>query len=87
MKEKLRIAYFGTPDFAVEPLKRLIEQENEECGYTIVGVVTMPDKIITRRGSNQVLMSPVKDCYNPNRSRVKNSSKHLQHGKPTCRLL
>ena len=61
MKEKLRIAYFGTPDFAVEPLKRLIEQENEECGYTIVGVVTMPDKIITRRGSNQVLMSPVKE--------------------------
>ena len=61
MKEKLRIAYFGTPYFAVEPLKRLIEQENEECGYTIVGVVTMPDKIITRRGSNQVLMSPVKE--------------------------
>ena len=61
MKEKLRIVYFGTPDFAVEPLRRLREQENDECGYTIVGVVTMPDKIITRRGSNQVLMSPVKE--------------------------
>lgn len=29
----------GTPDFAVEPLRRLVEG-----GYNIVGVVTMPDK-------------------------------------------
>ena len=63
MKEKLRIVYFGTPDFAVEPLRclRELEQRDVDCGFTVVGVVTMPDKIITRRGSNQVLMSPVKE--------------------------
>lgn len=63
MTEKLRIVYIGTPDFAVEPLRclRNMEKSDNECGYTIVGVVTMPDRIITRRGSNQVLMSPVKE--------------------------
>ncbi len=35
----LKILYMGTPDFAVEPLKRLTEN-----GYNIVGVVTVPDK-------------------------------------------
>ena len=41
MKEKkeLKIVYMGTPDFAVEPLRRLVEG-----GYHIVGVITMPDK-------------------------------------------
>ncbi len=59
--EKLRIVYLGTPDFAVEPLKCLVEQQrsNKNCGYEVVGVVTMPDKIINKRGA-QVLMSPVK---------------------------
>ena len=38
-KENLRIVYMGTPDFAVESLKRLVEK-----GYNIVGVITMPDK-------------------------------------------
>lgn len=59
--DKLRIVYLGTPDFAVEPLKRLVERErnDETCGYEIVGVVTMPDKVINKRGS-QLLMSPVK---------------------------
>ncbi|MBR5150590.1 MAG: methionyl-tRNA formyltransferase, partial [Bacteroidaceae bacterium] len=63
MAEKIRIVYIGTPDFAVEPLRRLCENEKSmaDCGYTVVGVVTMPDRIITRRGSNQVLMSPVKE--------------------------
>ena len=63
MKEKLRIVYIGTPDFAVEPLRclREVEQHDADCGFTVVGVVTMPDRIITRRGSNQVLMSPVKE--------------------------
>lgn len=37
--KKLRIVYMGTPDFAVAPLRRLVEE-----GYNIVGVVTMPDK-------------------------------------------
>ncbi|MBO5720382.1 MAG: methionyl-tRNA formyltransferase [Bacteroidales bacterium] len=35
----IRIIYMGTPDFAVESLKRLVEG-----GYNVVGVVTMPDK-------------------------------------------
>ena len=59
--EKLRIVYLGTPDFAVEPLRRLLENQhqNSDCGYEIVGVVTMPDKMINKRGT-QLLMSPVK---------------------------
>ena len=59
--ENLRIVYLGTPDFAVEPLRRLVEKQKtcEACGYEIVGVVTMPDKMINKRG-NQLLMSPVK---------------------------
>lgn len=44
----------GTPEFAVESLKRLVEG-----GYNIVGVITMPDKPMGRHGS--VLQpSPVK---------------------------
>ena len=59
--DKLRIVYLGTPDFAVEPLRRLLakQRECENCGYEIVGVVTMPDKVINKRGT-QLLMSPVK---------------------------
>lgn len=38
-KESFRIIYMGTPDFAVEPLKLLFENN-----YNIVGVVTNPDK-------------------------------------------
>lgn len=59
--ENLRIVYLGTPDFAVEPLRRLVEKQKacDSCGYEIVGVVTMPDKMINKRG-NQLLMSPVK---------------------------
>ena len=35
----MRIVYMGTPEFAVEPLKTLIDN-----GYNIVGVITVPDK-------------------------------------------
>ncbi len=61
MEQILRIVYLGTPDFAVEPLRRLVEHQraNADCGYEIVGVVTMPDKVINKRGT-QLLMSPVK---------------------------
>ena len=38
-KKDSKIVFFGTPDFAVESLKRLVEG-----GYNVVGVVTMPDK-------------------------------------------
>lgn len=37
-KEDLRIVYMGTPDFAVESLRALVEG-----GYNVVGVITMPD--------------------------------------------
>lgn len=42
-KEDLRIVYMGTPDFAVESLKCLVEN-----GYNVVGVITMPDKPVGR---------------------------------------
>jgi len=45
-KEDLRIVYMGTPEFAVESLKALVEN-----GYNVVGVVTMPDKPVGRHGS------------------------------------
>ena len=38
-KEDLRIVYMGTPEFAVEPLRCLVEG-----GYNIAGVITMPDR-------------------------------------------
>lgn len=54
-KKDLRIVYMGTPEFAVESLKRLVEG-----GYQVVGVITMPDKPMGRHGS--VLQpSPVKE--------------------------
>lgn len=38
-KENLRIVFMGTPDFAVETLRVLVENN-----YNVVGVITMPDK-------------------------------------------
>lgn len=52
-KKELRIVYMGTPEFAVEPLKRLVDE-----GYNVVGVVTMPDKPAGR--GQHVQESPVK---------------------------
>ena len=52
-KEAFRIVFMGTPDFAVESLKRL-----HEAAYTIVGVVTMPDKPAGR--GQKIQYSPVK---------------------------
>ena len=49
-KKDLKIVYMGTPDFAVESLRRLVEG-----GYNVVGVVTMPDKPI---GRHQTALSP-----------------------------
>ena len=53
-KKDLRIVYMGTPEFAVESLKRLVEE-----GYNVVGVITMPDKPMGRHGS-VLQASPVK---------------------------
>ena len=53
-KDSLRIVFFGTPDFAVESLDRLVKG-----GYNIVGVVTMPDKPAGR--GHKMYQSPVKE--------------------------
>ena len=54
MEKDIRIVYMGTPDFAVAPLERLVNE-----GYNVVGVVTMPDKAVGRH--HDVLQaSPVK---------------------------
>ena len=42
-KEDLRIVFMGTPEFAVETLKALVENE-----YNVVAVVTQPDKAVGR---------------------------------------
>lgn len=52
-KEDLKIVFLGTPDFAVESLRRI-----HEGGYNIVGVITMPDKPAGR--GHKLLQSPVK---------------------------
>lgn len=53
-KEELRIVFMGTPEFAVDTFKALVEG-----GYHVVAVVTQPDKPVGRHGS--VLQpSPVK---------------------------
>ena len=42
-KEEIRIVFMGTPEFAVESLKALVEN-----GYNVVAVVTQPDKPVGR---------------------------------------
>lgn len=53
-KRDLRIVYMGTPDFAVESLRALVEN-----GYNVVAVVTMPDKPSGR--GHKIQFSPVKE--------------------------
>ena len=45
-KEDLRIVFMGTPEFAVETLRALVENQ-----YNVVAVVTQPDKPVGRHGS------------------------------------
>ncbi len=52
-KEDLKIIFFGTPDFAVESLSRLVDG-----GYNVAAVVTMPDKPAGR--GRQLQQSDVK---------------------------
>ena len=49
-KEDLRIVFMGTPEFAVETLQALVENE-----YNVVAVVTQPDKPV---GRHQTKMQP-----------------------------
>ena len=53
-KKELRIVFMGTPEFAVESLKALVEN-----GYNIVGVVTQPDKPVGRH-QEKLQPSPIK---------------------------
>ena len=50
----MRIVFMGTPDFAVPSLKALVEG-----GYSVVGVVTQPDRPKGR--GKKLTMSPVKE--------------------------
>ena len=52
-KNDLKIVFFGTPEFAVESLKRLVDG-----GYNVAAVVTMPDKPAGR--GRQLQQSDVK---------------------------
>lgn len=49
-KEDLRIVFMGTPEFAVETLKALVDND-----YNVVAVVTQPDKPV---GRHQTEMQP-----------------------------
>ena len=53
-KENLRIVFMGTPEFAVETLKALVEND-----YNVVAVVTQPDKPVGRH-QNELQPSEVK---------------------------
>jgi methionyl-tRNA formyltransferase len=53
-KEDLRIVFMGTPEFAVETLKALVENE-----YNVVALVTQPDKPVGRH-QNELQASEVK---------------------------
>lgn len=52
-KQDLRIVFLGTPEFAVESLRAIVDG-----GYNVVGVVTMPDKPAGR--GHKMFQSPVK---------------------------
>lgn len=53
MKEKFRIVFFGTPEFALPSLKKLIAE-----GFKVAGAVTKPDRAQGRE--MKVIASPVK---------------------------
>ena len=55
-KNDLKIVFMGTPEFAVETLRALVEG-----GYRVVAVVTQPDKPVGRHGS--VLRAPAVKEY------------------------
>ncbi|MDR0428076.1 MAG: methionyl-tRNA formyltransferase [Dysgonamonadaceae bacterium] len=54
-KKDLRIVFMGTPDFAVESLRALADND-----YNIVGVITMPDKPKGKHHS-ELWRSPIKE--------------------------
>jgi len=55
-KKDMRIVFMGTPEFAIESLKALVEG-----GYNVVGVVTQPDKPVGRH--QETLQPPAVKVY------------------------
>lgn len=49
----MKIVFFGTPDFSIPTLQKLIDSHHE-----VIGVVTQPDKPVGRNG--KIVFSPVK---------------------------
>ncbi|MCK9156166.1 MAG: methionyl-tRNA formyltransferase [Paludibacteraceae bacterium] len=72
-KKDLKIVYMGTPEFAVEPLKTLVEN-----GYNIVGVITMPDKPAGR--GHKIQYSPIKEYAIENNLRLLQPEKLKDEG-------
>ncbi len=56
-KEDLKIVFMGTPEFAVESLKAIVEN-----GYHVVGVVTVPDKPAGRGQKTNLLFHTKTTC-------------------------
>lgn len=52
-KQDLKIVFLGTPEFAVESLRSIVD-----AGYNVAAVVTMPDKVGGR--GHKLIQSPVK---------------------------
>lgn len=58
----MRILFLGTPDFAVEALKKILTTRHE-----VVGVVTQPDR---KRNRGELSFSPIKECAIENNIKV-----------------
>lgn len=77
-----RVVFMGTPEFALPTLERLIED------YTVVGVVTQPDRHSGR--GRRVAMPPVKELalaegipvFQPNRLRNAEAVEHIRAWAP-----
>lgn len=81
----MKTVYMGTPDFAVPPLKALVE-----AGYEVAAVVTQPDK---PKGRGKTLMAtPVKEealmheipVYQP--QKIRNNQEFLVHLRKSSRI-
>ena len=82
MAMETRVVFMGTPEFALPTLERLIED------YTVVGVVTQPDRHSGR--GRRVAMPPVKELalaegipvFQPNRLRNAEAVEHIRAWAP-----
>ncbi|TFD98844.1 methionyl-tRNA formyltransferase [Dysgonomonas capnocytophagoides] len=87
-KQDLRIVFMGTPDFAVESLRVLVENN-----YNVVGVITMPDKPAGR--GHKIQYSAVKSyaltqnlpVLQPEKLKDKNFHKELKAWKADLQIV